>query len=226
MEYLRRVRLLCISDIHGQAHALACVLAAAERLGYEHLLVAGDLCFPGPEPLEVWRRLKAARAVMVQGVADRAVASVDPTLLVGKTDHEKARLEQLRRARADLGPGVLAQLQALPPTARLTLPDGGELLLVHGSPADPTEPMSHDMSDDELRALVGDDPADIVVCGGSHVPFDRMVMGVRIVNVGSVGEACAPGHGEATLIVIHEGEVEVRQLVVPTGIASDEHALA
>ncbi len=220
------VRLLCISDVHGQAHSLACVLAAAERLGYEHLLVAGDLCFPGPEPLEVWRRLKAARAVMVQGVADRAVASIDPTNLVARSDHERARLDQLRDARAALGPGILAQLQSLPPTARLTLPDGGELLLVHGSPTDPTEPMSHDMSDDELRALLGDDPADIVVCGGSHIPFDRTVMGVRIINVGSVGEACAPGHAEATLVALQDGEVEVHQLLVPTGVASDEHAPA
>jgi predicted phosphodiesterase len=62
-----------------------------------------------------------------------------------------------------------------------------ELVVVHGSPADPTEPFSHEMTDDEMNALLGDDPADIVICGGSHVPFDRFVRGVRIVNVGSVG---------------------------------------
>ena len=56
-------------------------------------------------------------------------------------------------------------------------------------PADPGEALTHDMSDEEINALLGDDPADVVVCGASHVPFDRMVGGVRIVNVGSVGEA-------------------------------------
>ena len=30
------------------------------------------------------------------------------------------------------------------------MPDGGELLLVHGSPTDPFESFSHDMSDEEL----------------------------------------------------------------------------
>jgi hypothetical protein len=34
----------------------------------------------------------------------------------------------------------------------MPLPDGRELLLVHGSPADPTVPITHDMTDDEVAA--------------------------------------------------------------------------
>ena len=45
------------------------------------------------------------------------------------------------------------------------------------------------MTDEEISALIGDDPADVIVCGASHVPFDRMVGNVRIINVGTVGEA-------------------------------------
>ena len=58
----------------------------------------------------------------------------------------------------------------------MPLEDGGELVLVHGSPVDPADAISQDMSDEEMMALVGDDPADIVVCGMSHVPFDRQVV--------------------------------------------------
>src|SRR5271165_2199885 len=79
--YSRSVRLLCISDIHGHADALAAVLATAERRGYEKLLVAGDLCFPGAKPLETWRRLTQAGAICVQGVGDRALAMLDPATL-------------------------------------------------------------------------------------------------------------------------------------------------
>src|SRR5262245_19658629 len=71
--YPREVRILCISDIHGNADALAAVLATAERRGYDKLLCAGDLCFPGPKPLDTWRRLVQAGAVCVQGVGDRAL---------------------------------------------------------------------------------------------------------------------------------------------------------
>ena len=45
------------------------------------------------------------------------------------------------------------------------------------------------MTDDEIDALLGDEPGDVVVCGMSHVPFHREVGGVQIVNVGSIGEA-------------------------------------
>ncbi len=204
--YPRLVRLLCLSDIHGHADALAAALATAERRGYEKLLVAGDLCFPGPKPLETWRRLTQAGAICVQGVGDRALATLDPSTLRPRSEHERARLDRLADVRRELGDLILARLARLPPTVRMPLDDGGELLLVHGSPLDPTEPISHDMSDEEISALLGDDPADVVVCGGSHVPFDRIVSGVRVINVGSVGEAprgAAPfPHADATIIQV------------------------
>ncbi|WP_437309163.1 metallophosphoesterase family protein [Sorangium sp. So ce388] len=183
------MRLLCVSDIHGHADALAAVLATAERRGYTQLLVAGDLCFPGPKPLETWRRLTQAKAVCVQGVSDRALATLDIHNVRPRSEHERARLDRLAQTRTELGELILARLARLAPTHRLPLEDGGELVLVHGSPADPLEPITHDMTDEEVLSLLGDDPADVVICGGSHVPFDRMVGGVRIINVGSVGEA-------------------------------------
>ena len=225
------MRLLCISDIHGHADALSAVLATAERRGYDKLLVAGDLCFPGPEPLETWRRLTQAGAVCVQGVGDRALATIDPQTIRPRSEHERIRLDRMAEVRRELGELILARLSRLPATVRLPLDDGGELVLVHGSPSDPMEPLSHDMSDEEISALLGDDPADIVVCGGSHVPFDRVVAGMRVINVGSVGEAprgTGPWlHADATLIEIHgpatKGdavEVRVEQLVIPLGKAA------
>ena len=225
------MRILCLSDIHGHADALAAVLATAEKRGYAHLLVAGDLCFPGPAPLETWRRLTQANAVCVQGIGDRALATLDASGVSPRNDRERARLDRLAAVRRDLGDLILARLARLPATHRIPLEDGGELLLVHGSPADPMEPMSHDMTDEELNALLGDDPADVVVCGGSHVPFQREVSGVRIINVGSVGEApsgrAGAGflHADATLIEtkLLEGgtfDVRVEQWTVPLGRAA------
>ena len=52
--------LLCVSDIHGNLDALRAVLATAEKRAFHKLLVAGDIIFPGPHPLETWRRLTAA----------------------------------------------------------------------------------------------------------------------------------------------------------------------
>lgn len=209
--------LLCISDIHGQLDALRAVLATAERRSFHKLLVAGDLVFPGPEPLETWRRLTAAGAVLVQGLTDRAVSTLDPQTISPRSDHERERLERMRETREALGDLILTRIRKLPTHQRIPLEDGGELLLVHGAPADPGEAITHDMSDEEVSALIGDDPADVVVCGASHVPFDRVVSGVRIINVGSVGEAPAAGMrlAHATWIESTPRGLLVEPIVVP-----------
>jgi predicted phosphodiesterase len=195
--------LLCVSDIHGNLDALRAVLATAEKRAFHKLLVAGDIVFPGPAPLETWRRLTAAGALMVQGVSDKAVATLDPNALHPRSDHERTMIERMKAVRTELGDLVLERIRRLPTHVRVPLENGGELLLVHGSPVDPAESITFDMSDDEVDALIGDDPADVIVCGMSHTPFHRMLGDIHIVNVGSIGEAPdglseAPSQGAAT----------------------------
>ena len=69
------------------------------------------------------------------------------------------------------------------------------------------------MSDEELDALLGDDPADVVVCGMSHTPFHRMIGDVNVINVGSIGEApdglTQPlGTGDVRPLVAHATWIE------------------
>ncbi len=228
------LRFLCVSDIHGELDALRAVLATAEKRSFQKLLVAGDIVFPGPEPLETWRRLSAAGAIMVQGVSDRALATLNADDLSAQTEHEKSRLARLREVQAQLGELVLGRLRRTPTHARVPLEDGRELLLVHGSPMDPSEPLTHDMSDEEVLALIGDDPADVIVCGMSHVPFDRTVADVRIINVGSVGDAPdgasesgssgaqiirVPTIAHATWIESSPAGITVEQIIVPLGVS-------
>lgn len=194
------MRFLCLSDIHGHADKLRKVLDACRDREYHQLIVCGDLLFPGPEPLATWKLLTEHHALCVQGLTDKAVAEVDPELLVGETPEQDERLMRLRAMHNELGQLIVARLGRLNTEARLPLESGHELLLVHGSPADPTEAMSADMDDEELNALLGATASDLVVCGASHVPFDRTVGDIRIVNVGSVGEYPTPGFACATLI--------------------------
>lgn len=222
------MRALCISDVHGNLPALAAVLATAEKRSFSKLLVAGDVVFPGvlddasARPLETWRRLSAAGAIMVGGVTDQALATLDPDRIVASTDHERRMVERMRRVRAELGDLVLERVRRLPAQHRMALEDGTELVLVHGSPADPSEAITHDMSDEEVLALIGDDPADVFICGMSHVPFDRVVVDVRVIGVGSVGEAPdgvepleAPIVAHATWIESTPGGLLVEPIVVP-----------
>jgi len=194
------MRFLCVSDIHGHARALDAVIEEANVHGWDQLVACGDLVFPGPEPLVVWKTLIKHRALCVQGMSDRALAQIDPTRLSATSEHERERIERFREVQNELGELIIARLGKLPTMARLPLESGHTLLVVHGSPADTSEPLTLEMSDDEVIALLGDEPGDIVVCGGSHVPFERQVADVQVVNVGSVGEAPGGKHAFAAII--------------------------
>jgi predicted phosphodiesterase len=211
------VRFLCISDVHGQLAALRAVLATAERRGYQRLLVAGDLCFPGPDPLETWRTLQREQAISVQGVTDKALATMEPSRLseLASDPAQRAMATRFLDARAALGELVVERLRRLPTHHRIALEDGRELLLVHGSPEDPTEPITHDLDDDEILALVGDDPADVIVCGMSHTPFVREIDDLTVINVGSVGEAPGGGVAHATFIEASPQGIIIDPITVP-----------
>jgi predicted phosphodiesterase len=209
------MRFLCVSDIHGHVAALDAVLAEAKHWGYDQLVVCGDLCFPGPKPLEVWKRLIESNALCVQGLSDRALAEVDPDDLRPSTPAEQARLERLVDMHAELGDLIIARLRRLPTNARLPLESGHEMVVVHGSPADPMVSMTHDMTDEELYALMGTDPADLVICGGEHVPFQRQLDELRIVGVGSVGEAPGLRVAYATIVTSTPTQTSIEQKEVP-----------
>ncbi len=178
-----------LSDVHGNLVALDVVLAELERLDVKRLYVAGDLLLGGDQPLEVWQRLQALGATCTRGPSDIALASVDPSSLVPIDEAQRRQARVFAETRAAIGDLVAERLRRLPEQQRIPLVDGREVLMMHGSPADGAREISHDLSDDEILALLDDDPADIIVCGSTHVPFQRTVGEYHIVNVGSVGAA-------------------------------------
>jgi predicted phosphodiesterase len=178
-----------LSDVHGNLTALEVVLAELKRLDVKRVYVAGDLLLGGDEPLEVWQRLQAAGATCTRGPSDSALGSVDPGSLVPIDEEQRRQARLFSDTRGAIGDLVAERLRRLPEQQRIPLVDGREVLMVHGSPADSSREISHDLSDDEVLALLDDDPADIIVCGSTHVPFQRAVAEYHIVNVGSVGAA-------------------------------------
>lgn len=209
------MRFLCVSDIHGHAAALDAVIKEADSLGWDQLVACGDHCFPGPEPLKVWKTLVHHRALCVQGVGDRALAQVDPNKLSATSEVERNRIERLRQVQHELGEIIVTRIGQLPMLAPLPIESGHTMLVVHGSPFDPSEPFTLEMSDEELIALLGDEPGDIIICGGSHVPFDRTVADVRVVNVGSVGESPGGTYASFTIVTTSALGINVQQHTVP-----------
>jgi len=178
-----------LADIHGNLPALEAVLEELRQREITGIYVAGDLLFGGDEPLAVWRRLVQVKAKCVRGLSDLALATLDPAKMIPRNERERERMSRFLETRSAVGELVLKSLQRLPDSMRIPLADGREIVLVHGSPADPMTEITDDMSDEEVLALIADDPADIVACGGSHVPFVREVAEIRFVGLGSVGQS-------------------------------------
>lgn len=189
-----------LADIHGNLVALDAVLGALKNTSVAGIFVAGDLLLGGENPLEVWMRLQEVGAHCIAGTSDRALALVDPARITAHNESERVGLERFVRTRAAIGDVILERLKRLPEAMRLTVPGGDEWLLVHGSPRDPDTIISHDLSTDEVEALVDGDPADVVICGGGHVPFAHKLEDNLVVGVGSVGESPEGGVAHYTLL--------------------------
>jgi predicted phosphodiesterase len=189
-----------LADVHGNLRALDAVLEECKSRDVKNVYVAGDLLFGGDDPLAVWKRLVEIKAKLVRGLSDAALATLDPERMTPRSDEEKERLRRFVETRSAVGELVLKYLERLPDQLRIPLVDGREIVIAHGSPGDPTIEITHDMTDDEISALIADDPADIVACGGSHVPFQRDIGDIRVIGLGSVG--ASPESGVAHYCVL------------------------
>jgi len=178
-----------MADVHGHLTALEAVLADCKSLGVERFFVGGDLVYGGNEPLEVWKRLSEIGAVCTRGTSDVALVAVDPDKLRPTDVRERASVERFRHTQKALGELILARIRKLPDLLHVEIDGGGSIALSYGSPLDPTLPITHDLDDDEVDALIADDPSNLVISGGADVPFVRDVGGIRVVGLGSVGEA-------------------------------------
>ena len=177
----RANRVAALYDTHGNLPALEAVLAELEVVRPDAIVVGGDDVL-GPMPRETFDRLKALgeRAVFIRGNTDRA--------LVEAPEPPWDEWEEWRRYAADrLEPEELGFLARLPETAPLDVEGLGPVLFCHGSPRSDEEIVTRATPEERLAEILAGVEERVVVCGHTHVQFDRTVGSVRVVNAGSVG---------------------------------------
>ena len=177
------MRVAAISDIHGNLPALEAVLREVERDRPDLMVFCGDVA-SGPMPAETIARLMTLEgARFVRGNADRGLIEEfdgrPPSEMPGPFAGWCAR--QITRQHRDF-------LASFEDTVAVDGVDGlGRVLFCHASPRNDTDIFTIETPDDRVRALISGAAADVVVCGHTHMQFDRMVDRIRIVNAGSVG---------------------------------------
>jgi predicted phosphodiesterase len=184
-------RIALLSDIHGNAIALAAVRKAIDAQKPDAVLVAGDHALNGPDPaaaIDAIRELEAKGALVVQGNTDIAVADFDytaafPWFTDGPPDSFRAAAEW---AHEQLGDERLDWLRRLPAERRLWV-DDTLLLVTHASPGSQTQGFDQALDPAATLERLARTDARIVCCGHTHVPEIRDFGWRQIVNDGSAG---------------------------------------
>ena len=180
------MRVACLYDIHGNLPALEAVLAEVRDAGADRIVVGGDVV-PGPMPRECLDLLYALETptdfIIGNGDRETVAASHGPvSSVIPELFHEAMRWNA-----AQLRPHQLEAMARWPLTTRLTIDGIGEALFCHATPRNDTEIFVKTTSDEKLAPIFDAVAAQLVVCGHTHMQFDRVVGPTRIVNAGSVG---------------------------------------
>src|SRR2546428_10660242 len=78
-------------------------------------------------------------------------------------------------------------LRSWPKTLRLQIGRIGEVIFCHGTPTSETDAFTRLTPEDVLMPIFRGLGVPLVVCGHTHMQFDRMIGATRVVNAGSVG---------------------------------------
>lgn len=179
------MRVAALYDIHANLPALEAVLEEIRRERVDQVVVGGDV-LPGPMPRESIACLRSLDLPVqfLYGNGEVAVleqmAGRDP---VGVPEPYRPIIrwtaEQVREHRSFL--------EGWPKTVCLDIPGLSGVLFCHGTPRNENEVFTRLTPEEVLLPLFEGLNASVVVCGHTHMQFDRMVGSTRVVNAGSVG---------------------------------------
>ena len=175
-----------ITDIHGNLPALDAVLEEIKSAGVERIIVGGDV-LPGPMPHETIARLLALDVPVqfIHGNGDRVVRAQ----MNGQepTEVPEPFRDIIRWTAAQLSREDEQLLASWPLTLRVQVQGLGDVFVCHATPRNDLEIFTRLTPEERLLPVFAGVDAPLVVCGHTHMQFDRKVGATRVVNAGSVG---------------------------------------
>ncbi len=183
------MRVAAIYDIHANLPALEAVLQEIREAKVDQIVVGGDVV-PGPMPRETLACLLALDIPVqfIQGNGDREVEARMAGIETDWARNAPAQwVEPVRWSATQLLPTEEAVLRSWPPMFRIEIGGLGDVLFCHATPRNDTEVFTRLTPDDRLRTVFEGLDCSLVICGHTHMQFDRMVGQTRVVNAGSVG---------------------------------------
>lgn len=180
------MRVAAIYDIHGNLPALEAVLEEIQRLSVDRIIVGGDIT-PGPMPRQVLRRLRRLD-IPVEFIHGNGETAVLQHVAGQKPAAMPERVWPLIEwAARQFNTEELELLRSWPRTYEIIIEPLGKVLFCHATPQSETQIFTRLTPDERLREILAGTAARMIVCGHTHMQFDRTLDQVRVVNAGSVG---------------------------------------
>jgi putative phosphoesterase len=179
------MRILLIADIHGNYEALQKIL----KIPHDRAICLGDIVDYGPDPDKCIDILCEKAIPTIRGNHDNAVAFKVDCQCGYKYKHLSIATREYTWEILDRS--GIEYLQKLPLLIREEI-DGKRLYLTHGSPRSMFEYIKPETQDEEIRKMIDESTeplgADFLVIGHSHIPMNRKLGNLTIINPGSVGQ--------------------------------------
>jgi predicted phosphodiesterase len=178
-------RVAALYDIHGNLPALEAVLRDVAVARAELIVVGGDV-LPGPMPGECLERLLAHELPVqfITGNGDREALARIRGIETGAVPEP---FRELIRWSGEQVRDHEARLAGWPATLTIDVDGLGSVLFCHATPRNDVDIFTRLTPEAALRPIFDQAGAPLVICGHSHMQFDRTVGTTRIVNAGSVG---------------------------------------
>jgi putative phosphoesterase len=168
------MKVAVLSDVHGNAVALAAVLAELSTEEPDLIVSGGDLTW-GPLPEETFALASGLDAKFVRGNADRAV-------LENRSSTEREQWMQAHHS-----PEMREFLASFEEQVVVDVDGLGPVRFCHGSPRSDEECVTPETPESRVHEFSEGVPERVIVTAHVHIQFDREVAGIRSVNPGSVG---------------------------------------
>lgn len=175
------MRIAALYDIHGNLPALEAVLVEVRQAKPDAVVIGGDVV-AGPMPRECLKLVRSLEMPIhcISGNGERVTLGqrkgIEPTEVPGSFR------EVIRWNASQLTDQDAQWIASWPKTLSLR-----DVLFCHASPRNDVDVFTRQTPEEKIAPLFSQVRERTVVCGHTHMQYDRTIGNTRVVNAGSIG---------------------------------------